>query len=292
MTESQAGEGRSDEPDEPVGGRGHRPRWAPEAVDIEMPSVARMYDFFLGGSYNFASDRRLAEQYRQVLPDMPIIARAQRAVLHRAVRFMAEQGVDQFLDLGSGIPTVGNVHEIAQQVNPRARTVYVDVDPVAVAHARALVEHDRATGVIHADLRNTANVLSQPVIGELLDLSRPVGVLMIAVIHFLGDADDPAGVVAAYRRAVAPGSFLAVTHATSDYHPQMARAAEGVSRGASHQIRYRTKQEVAALFAGYELVPPGLVDMILWRPDPEAGPDPLGGDVTRYSGYAAVGRSR
>jgi SAM-dependent methyltransferase len=174
---------------------GHHPRWAPDAVDIETPSAARMYDFFLGGSFNFASDWKLAEEYQRVLPDMPIIARAQRAVLHRAVRYLAEQGIDQFLDLGSGIPTGGNVHEIAQQVNPDARTVYVDVDPVAVAQATALLQGDARTGVIHADLRNTGHVMSQPVIGDLLDLTRPVGLLMFAVIHFLSDADDPAEVV-------------------------------------------------------------------------------------------------
>jgi hypothetical protein len=249
-----------------------------------------MYDFFLGGSYNFASDRTLAEQYMRVLPDMPIIARAQRAVLNRAVRYMAEQGIDQFLDLGSGIPTVGNVHEIAQQVNPDARTVYVDIDPVAVAHATALLEHDDRTGVFQADVRDPRHVMSQPIIGEMLDLSRPVGVLMIAVLHFLADADAPADVVAAYRAGVAPGSHLAITHATSDYHPEMARQAEGVYRGASHQIHYRGRQEIADLLTGYDLVDPGLVDMIHWRPDADAGPDPLGGDVTRYSGYAAVGR--
>ena len=269
---------------------GHHPRWAPDAVDIETPSAARMYDFFLGGSYNFASDRLLARQYMQVLPDMPIIARAQRAVLNRAVRYMAEQGIDQFLDLGSGIPTVGNVHEIAQQVNPEARTVYVDVDPVAVAHATALLEHDGRTGVIQADVRNVGHVMAQPIIGELLDLSRPVGVLMIAVLHFIGDADEPADMVAAYREHVAPGSYLAITHATSDYHPEMAREAEGVYRGASHQMHYRSKQEIGALLASYELVEPGLVDLISWRPPPNQGPDPLDGDVTRYSGYAALGR--
>ena len=259
-------------------------------MDIETPSVARAYDYFLGGSYNFASDRVLAEQYMRVLPEMPQIARAQRDVLHRAVRYMAEQGIDQFLDLGSGIPTVGNVHEIAQSVNPGSRVVYVDVDPVAFAHASALLENDAQTGVIHADLRNTEHVLADRVVGELLDLSRPVGVLMIAVLHFLADDDDPAGVIAAYRGAVASGSHLAITHATSDYRPEMAREAENVYQRASHQMHYRTKAELAELLSGYELVPPGLVDMIHWRPDPEAGPDPFNGDVTRYSGYAAVGR--
>jgi hypothetical protein len=260
-------------------------------VDIERPSAARMYDYFLGGSHNFLADRKLAEEYMRVLPEMPVIARAQRGVLHRAVRFMVESGIDQFLDLGSGMPTTGNVHEIAQAVNPEVRTVYVDVDPVAVAHGRALLRDEEGhTGVVHADLRDPDYVLSRPEVGELLDLSRPVGVLMIAVLHFVGDEDDPVGVVGAYRNVTAPGSFLAITHATSDYRPTMAKNAEQVYQRASHQMHYRTKREIAALLTGYDLVEPGLVDMIRWRPEPDAGPDPLGGDVSRYSGYAAVGR--
>ena len=267
-----------------------RPAWVPDEVDIETPSVARMYDYFLGGSSNFAADRVLAQDYMRVLPDMPVIARAQRDVLHRAVRYMAEAGIDQFLDLGSGMPTVGNVHEIAQEINPDARVVYVDIDPVATAHGRALLRTNGRTGVIQADLRDSDRILADPILTGLLDLDRPVGLLMIAVLHFFGDDDAPAEVVAAYRQATAPGSHLAITHATSDYHPQMAKAAEQVSQRASHQIHYRTKQETGALLAGYELVEPGLVDLIRWRPDPDQGPDPLDGDVTRYSGYAAVGR--
>ena len=267
-----------------------RPPWAPDEIDVERPSAARMYDFFLGGSNNFAADRRLAQEYLQVLPDMPAIARAQRAVLHRAVRFLAEAGVDQFLDLGSGMPTVGNVHEIAQQANPEARVVYVDVDPVAAAHGRALLGRTPHTGLVLADLRDCAYVLGHPVSKELLDLSRPVAVLMIAVLHFLDDRDEPAAVVRQYRDATAPGSFVAITHATDEYDPVMARRAEEVYRKASHHMHYRSKLEITALLDGYDLVEPGLVDMIRWRPDPDPGPDPLGGDVTRYSGYAAVGR--
>lgn len=270
-----------------------RPRWAPDFVDIERPSAARMYDYYLGGSHNFTADRRLAEEYLRVLPEMPVIARAQRGVLNRAVRFMVDAGIDQFLDLGSGMPTTGNVHEIAQAVNPAVRTVYVDVDPVAVAHGRALLRDEAGnTGVVHADLRDPDYVLAQSEVGELLDLSRPVGVLMIAVLHFVGNDDQPKDVVGAYRDAVAPGSFLAITHATNDYRPAMAKDAEEVYQRASHQMHYRSKREIAALLDGYELVEPGLVDIIHWRPEPDAGPDPLDGDVRRYSGYAAVGRKR
>jgi hypothetical protein len=168
--------------------------------------------------------------------------------------------------------------------------VYVDVDPVAAAHGRALLRTDGSTAVVQADLRDPARILADPALTGLIDLSRPLGVLMIAVLHFLGDDDAPAEIVAAYRDATAPGSHIAITHATGDYHPEMAKAAEVVYQRASHQIHYRTKQQIGALLAGYEPVEPGLVDMIHWRPDPDQGPDPLGGDVTRYSGYAAVAR--
>jgi SAM-dependent methyltransferase len=261
-------------------------------VDIETPSAARMYDYFLGGSHNFAADRELADEYMRVLPDMPQIARAQRRVLHRAVQHLAEAGVDQFLDLGSGIPTAGNVHEVVSAVNPDARVVYVDSDPVAVAHSFSLLGRAQHAAVIQADLRRPHSILKHPELTALIDLSRPVAVLMIAVLHFISDEDGPAAVVSAYRDATAPGSYLAITHATSDYQPQLARRAEAVYTRASHQIHYRTKQQISDMLAGYELLEPGLVDMIQWRPDPGAGPDPLGGDVTRYSGYAAVGVHR
>jgi len=249
-----------------------------------------MYDYYLGGSHNFAADRALAEQYMRVLPDMPHIARAQRALLYRAVKHLCSLGVDQFLDLGSGIPTGGNVHEITHALNPAARTVYVDSDAVAVAHSKALLADAPHAAVIHADLRNPDEILQNPILTSRLDMDRPIGVLMIAVLHFVPDADDPAAVVAAYRQATAPGSYLMITHATSDYKPELARRAEDVYTKADYQIYYRTRQQILDMMAGYDLLEPGLVDMINWRPDPGTGPDPLGGDVTRYSGYAAVGR--
>jgi SAM-dependent methyltransferase len=268
----------------------HRPAWAPDDVDIEHPSAARMYDYYLGGSHNFAADRELADEYMRVLPDMPYIARAQRAFLYRAVTHLCGIGIDQFLDLGSGIPTGGNVHEIAHAADPAARTVYVDSDPVAVAHSTELLGGIPYAAVIHADLREPRDILDSPVLTGMFDLTRPVAVLMIAVLHFIPDADDPAAIVAAYRDATAPGSHLAITHATSDYKPELARRAEAVYTRASHQIFYRGKSQILDMMAGYDLLDPGLADLIRWRPDPSAGPDPLGGDVTRYSGYAAVGR--
>jgi SAM-dependent methyltransferase len=189
------------------------------------------------------------------------------------------------------MPAAGNVHELARAVNPAARVVYVDADPVAAAHGLERLAADERTAVIMADLRDPAGVLGHPALREVLDLTRPVAVLMVAVLHFVSDQDEPAAVVEAYRRATVPGSYLAITHATDDYDPEMARRAEDVYRRASHQLRYRSAAEIGKLLAGYDLIEPGLVDMTSWRPDADAGPDPLGGDVARYSGYAALGHN-
>jgi hypothetical protein len=269
----------------------HRPAWAPDEIDIERPAAARMYDYYLGGSHNFAADRLLAEENIRVWPDLSHVARANRAFLHRAVTQLAGLGIDQFLDLGSGIPTGGNVHDVAQAVNPAARTVYVDSDAVAVAHSTALLAEVPGAAVLHADLRDPETILEDPVLTTFLDLDRPLAILMVAVLHFVSAADDPAGVVEAYRDASAPGSHLVVSHVTSDYQPDRAKRTEDIYAQASHAMTFRSREQIAGLVAGYDLLPPGLVDVILWRPDPEdARPDPLGGDVTRYSNLAAVGR--
>lgn len=268
-----------------------RPGRAAGDADGERPSAARMYDYFLGGSNHLAADRGLAQDYLRVLPDMPVIAWAQRQVLARMVRHLAGAGVDQFLDLGSGMPGGGCVHELARAIRPEARVVYVDADPTAAAHAMERLAAAERTGVIMADLRDPAGVLEHPVLREVLDLERPVAVLMVAVLHFLSDRDEPAAVIEAYRAATVPGSYLAITHATDDYDPDTARRAEDVYLRANHQLHYRSRAEIGKLLSGYELIEPGLVDMTQWRPDPGSGPDPLGGDVARYSGYAAVGRN-
>lgn len=268
----------------------HRPAWAPDDIDIERPAPARMYDFYLGGSHNFAADRALAAQAMSVWPDSPHIARANRAFLRRAVAFASAQGIDQFLDLGSGIPTVGHVHEVAAALNPQARTVYVDNDAVAFTHSRNLLDGIPNTVALHADLRDPDAVLAEA--GEVLDLGRPVAVLMFAVLHFVPDEDDPAGVVGAYRDATPAGSMLAVTHATNDYEPERLREMEDVYRSASAGLVGRSREQISELLIGYDLVQPGLVSMIEWRPEPDSGPDPLGGEARRYSAYAAVGLHR
>jgi len=269
----------------------HRPAWAPDEVDIERPSVARMYDYFLGGSHNFAADRELAEQARKIFPDAPYVVRANRALLYRVVLELCALGVTQFLDLGSGIPTVGNVHEVAGEARPEARTVYVDSDPVAIAHANAMLRDEPNVKVLHADLRDPETVLEYAAGPGGLDLARPVAVLIVSVLPFIPDEDDPAAVVAAYRDATVPGSFLALSHGTNDYRPEAVGKVEDVYSNTSQPGVFRTRAQVLEFFAGYELLEPGLVDAIGWRPSPDdADRDPLGGDVARYSLLGGVGR--
>lgn len=248
-----------------------------------------MYDFYLGGSHNFEADRALARVAVSHWPDLPLVMRANRAFLRRAVRYLLEQGVTQFLDLGSGIPTVGNVHEVATALNPDSRVVYVDVDPVAVAHSHALLEGVPGAAIVQADVRDPDTVLSAPQTTELLDFSRPVAVLMVALLHFIPDADDPASVIASYRTAMSPGSHLALSHATLDGNVELMRDHEQIYRRSATPIHARTRAQVTALLHGFDLIEPGVVYMPLWRPNPsEQAPE----NPERYSGYAAVGRLR
>lgn len=267
---------------------GYRPAWVPSDVDMERPSAARMYDYYLGGSHNLPADQEMAEATIRAWPDVRHLAYANRAFLRRAVTFLAEAGVDQFLDLGSGIPTRDSVHEVATRIDPGARTVYVDSDAVAVSHARALLADVPGATAVQADLRDPEALLALPEVRGFLDFGRPVGVLMLAVLPFVAEADDPAEIVGRYRDATAPGSYLAISHGTGDYRPAETRKVEDVYTQASNSIALRSRRRLGELLAGYELVEPGLVDMIRWRPGDE--PDPLGGDVTRYSMLAAVGR--
>ena len=268
----------------------YRPVWAPDNIDIETPSAARMYDYYLGGSHNFAADRALGEEVIRAFPDSRELCQANRAFLHRALTTLCGLGIDQFLDLGSGIPTVSNVHEVVSELNPAARTVYVDSDAVAFAHGQALLAEVPGAVFVREDLRDPEAVLSDPAVTGLLDFGRPVAVLLFSVLHFVSDEDDPMGILAAYREACVPGSYLAITHGTADYRPEEAKEARAVYARSSHQVTSRSREAVRDMFEGYELIEPGVTDAILWRPDPQAAPDPLGGDVTRYSIYGAVGR--
>src|SRR6266511_1869839 len=226
-----------------------RPSWAPVGVDIERPSAARLYDYALGGSHNFAVDRELFRQLIVAVPDLVAQAQASRAFLRRAVRFLVDAGVRQFLDIGSGIPTRGNVHEIAQRVAPDARVMYVDIDPVAVAHSRAILAGNGRVGVLQEDLRRPEQILGHPQVRRLLDFDQPIAVLLVAMLHQVSDEDDPAGIIAQLRDAVAPGSYLVISHGTSESRPEV--AAEGV-----------------------QVLRPGVVWAPQWRPDaPEDADD-------------------
>jgi hypothetical protein len=267
--------------------------WPPSEIDATRPNVARMYDVFLGGSHNFAADREMAAQVVAGWPETPRVARANRAFLRRAVRHLLHAGVRQFLDLGSGIPTVGNVHEIAQEYDPQARVVYVDADPVAVAHSRAILAGDNHTAVIQADLCEPKRILTDEAIGRLLDLSQPVAVLLVSVLHFIPDEREPYAAVRALTEATPPGSYLAVSHASPP------RAREATAEQIAHLYRSRTSasgvlrapEEIMAFFDGYDLVQPGLVDLPAWRPDLSDDPSDALSDAYELAVvYAGVGR--
>jgi hypothetical protein len=252
-----------------------RPAWATDDIDLDRPSIARVYDFFLGGSHHFAVDRAMAEQLQKLAPDIAEIMQANRAFLRRAVRFMVAAGITQFLDIGSGIPTVGNVHEVAQQANPASRVVYVDIDPVAYVHSRAMLAGNERAGIVQADLRNPDAILKSAEVERLLDLSQPVALLIVSVLHFIDDSLDPQTAVAELRDAMPSGSYLAISHAVAQSRPDdvVERFGRMYDRtGAVAQAR--TREGVEAFFGDYVLVEPGLVPLPLWRPDVPSEADP------------------
>lgn len=243
-------------------------------VDETRPNPARMYDYALGGSANFQADRDAADEVLKRDPEGRVHARANRAFLRRVVRELAALGVRQFIDLGSGVPTVGHVHEIAQGADPDARVVYVDNEPVAYRYGRQLLADVPGAAILPADLRDVAGVLDHPDTRRLIDPDRPVAVMMFAVLHFLPDDRQVHEMIAAYRERTAPGSYLAISHASPP--PDAELDAEAVERlyrtRTSMPLRYRTAAEVRDLFAGYDLLAPGVVPVSDWRPEP--GPDP------------------
>ena len=243
--------------------------WVPPGVDTKRANVARVYDYWLGGSHNFLADQDAARATAAVQPSVRMSARANRAFLGRAVRFLAANGIRQFLDIGSGIPTEGNVHEIAQRADPDARIVYADVDPVAVAHSRAILGGSQGAAVIEGDLREPAEILRNATVRGMIDFAQPAGLLLVAVLHFLADADDPWRIVATLRDALAPGSYLAICHGTSEGTPVALRAAEKVyNRSVATSVHVRPRAGILRFFDGFDLVEPGLVYIPEWRPDP------------------------
>jgi hypothetical protein len=253
-----------------------QPEWVPPGIDIGKANVARVYDWWLGGDHNFRVDQDAARAMIAVEPNARAIARANRAFLGRAVRFLAaEAGIRQFLDIGSGIPTENNVHQVAQNCAPGARVLYVDSDDVVIAHSRLMLNDIQDTGVIQADLREPAKILADPETQLLLDFTQPVGLLLVAVLHFIPDAADPHQIVATLRDALAPGSYLVVCHGCSDSRPDVTSAFETVyKKKVAAQGRNRGRAEIARFFDGFTLIDPGLVWMSQWRPDrPEDVPE-------------------
>ncbi|MGD1218945.1 MULTISPECIES: SAM-dependent methyltransferase [Streptomyces] len=267
-----------------------RPAWAPRSIDISMPSVSRMYDYYLGGSHNFEVDREAARKAMEFMPGLPKIMQANRAFMRRAVRFAADEGIDQFLDIGSGIPTFGNVHEVAQSARPGAHVLYVDHDPVAVAHSEAVLRDNDDADVLAADLLKPHEILASPQLQRLIDLNRPVALLLVAILHFVEDADDPYGAVAELRDALAPGSLLIVTHASYEGIPLPPERAEGavdVYKNIRNPLIMRSREQIARFFEGYDMVEPGLVPMPDWRPDTASEDE----DPYSFSGFGGVGRT-
>lgn len=263
-----------------------RPAWVGPEIDLQRPSPARVYDVHLGGSHNFQVDRDAAAAITNAMPGLPAILRANRAYLRRAVSYLVGQGVTQFLDLGSGIPTVGNVHEVAWRHDPTARIVYVDCDAVAVAHSRAILRDEPNADAVLADLRRPQDVLEAEETRKLLDFSRPVAVLMFAVLHFVDDADDPAGLIRRYLEPAVPGSYLALSHASLEGDADRAEEGTRQFRRRVGDFTMRTRREVTELFGDLELVEPGVVYLPEWRPEP--GEEVA--DASTTSTFAGVGR--
>jgi hypothetical protein len=270
-----------DERDERVSLDDQTVRWR---LNVNVPHIARIYDYWLGGKDNFAADREAAEQVMAVTPAIIPGVRGNRLFLGRAVRHMAEAGVRQFLDLGTGIPTANNTHEVARSVAPDSRVVYVDNDPVVLVHARALLNSSPgSTAYLDADVRDTEKILMEA--ADSLDFDEPVGVMLIAILHCVPDEDDPAGILRTLLDAVPPGSHLALTHPAIDQVPEhSARAEASLTAAMGQKITFRTRADVIGFFDGLDLVEPGVVPVEEWRPDSELemiGPTAMWGGVAR-----------
>lgn len=250
--------------------RANDAEWIGDAILAEKPNVARMYDYLLGGFHNFQIDRDAADKMLQVYPDLRLVTYANRAFLRRVVNHLATQGIELFLDIGSGVPTVGNVHEVAHGLNPAAQVVYVDIDPAAVAHSRATLAGNPNATALRGDLANPEQILSHPDVSRLLDFGRPTAILLIAVLHYIVDNDTAYRAVRTLRDALAPGSYMAISHGIPETQPPEVDEQLGtLMRTASHFTR-RSPQEVMRFFDDMELVQPGLVLTPLWNPE---GPD-------------------
>ncbi|GAB3457630.1 SAM-dependent methyltransferase [Streptomonospora sediminis] len=263
---------------------------APAGIDTTVPSPARLYDYYLGGKNNYAVDREMGDRIMRTLPETRQSARANRLFLGRAVDHLCEQGIDQFIDIGSGLPTQESVHEVARRHHPGARVVYVDYDPAVRVHAEALLaDEPELTGVVQADMREPEALYTHPQLTGHIDLQRPVGLLMLALLHFVTDDQHPYELVRRHLEHLAPGSYVAISHAESDSHPERADFASDTYRTSSARLRVRTQEEIKAFFTDVEPVEPGVVHLADWRPradQPYYSPEQVSGlcGVARWDG--------
>ncbi|GAA2865866.1 SAM-dependent methyltransferase [Streptosporangium fragile] len=239
---------------------------APKGIQTHIPNVARMYDYYLGGKDNFPADREAAEQVLKVVPEIRYSARSNRAFLGRVVAFLAESGIRQFLDIGAGLPTQNNVHQVA----PDARVVYVDNDPTVLVHGRAILGKNENVTIVEGDVRRPAEILENPDVRAAIDFDEPVAVLLLAIMHFVPDEDDPEGIIATLRGAMTPGSHLALSHVAIDARPEAADGVVQVYDRASSPFVARTGKEIIRMFDGFDVVEPGIVNLPEWRPEPGA----------------------
>jgi hypothetical protein len=238
-------------------------------IDASRPNIARVYDYLLGGKDNFDADRELGDKIKIAMPGVRLGVEQQRAVLRRAVRHLVGQaGIRQIIDIGSGLPTAGNVHEVAGEVAPGTKVVYVDNDPIVLAHARALMADNKTTIAIGGDARHPAEILGNSELNGLIDLGQPVGLLLCGILHHILDDEDPAGIAAAYRSALAPGSYVFIHHLVATDDPSVAAAQTELRQGTGRG-QFRPMEQIEQFFDGLDLVEPGVVSATEWRPEPD-----------------------
>lgn len=243
--------------------------WTPTGLDVTTPNVARMYDYWLGGKDHYAADREAADRVMAIAPEAPLMARENRGFIQRAVRHLVgEAGIRQIIDIGAGLPTQCNVHEVAAEEAPGTRVLYVDRDPLVVAHARALLDTS-AVQILQADARDVGELLEQPELRGFIDPAEPVAILMTAIFHFITDAEKPHEILSRLRDFMAPGSYLGLSHSTLESGPEAAAKIAKIYQSASAPAVLRSRAEIARLFDGFELIEPGLVYTAQWRQAPE-----------------------
>ncbi|REE94903.1 SAM-dependent methyltransferase [Thermomonospora umbrina] len=246
---------------------------APTGIDVTQPSFARVYDYFLGGKDNYAADRQVADMVMQLVPEAPVVAQGNRTAIERAVRHLAGvTGIDQFVDIGSGLPTASNVHEYAKDANPAAHVVYVDNDPIVLAHGRALLTETGVATVIQGDLYEPEKIFTDPGLTALIDLSRPVGIILAAIVHHVPDERDPGAVVRALHPFVAPGSHFVLTHLHDSGDDPRVEEAKRILQSGLGGSYFRGRDEIAGFLDGLTLLEPGVVNVTEWRPEGPAGP--------------------